>query len=104
MPCSILLHSRYATPGSVRPARPARWSADERLVVTVVSRLSPVRASKRGSRARPASITIRTPSTVSDVSAMSVDNTTRRRPAGDGANARSCSSSESAPASAYTST
>ena len=47
---------------------------------------------------------MRTPSTVSDVSAMSVDSTTRRRPGGDGASARSCSSRVSAPARAYTST
>ena len=40
-----------------------------------------------------------TPSTVSDVSAMSVASTTRRRPGGDGASARSCSSSGEAPAS-----
>ena len=39
-------------------------------------------------------------STVSDVSAMSVDSTTtRRRPGGDGASAASCSASDSAPAS-----
>ena len=46
----------------------------------------------------------RTPSTVSDVSAMSVASTTRRRPGGDGASARSCSASDSAPASGCTST
>ena len=57
-----------------------------------------------GARARPESTTTRTPSTVSDVSAMSVDSTTRRRPAGDGASARSWSPSERAPASGYTST
>ncbi len=63
-----------------------------------------MRASKRGSRARPLSTTTRTPSTVSEVSAMSVDSTTRRRPDRDGANAASCSASDSAPASAKTST
>ena len=47
----------------------------------------PVRASNRGSRASPLSTTTRTPSTVSDVSAMSVDSTTRRRPGADGASA-----------------
>ncbi len=45
----------------------------------------PVRTSNRGARANPESTTTRTPSTVSDVSAMSVDRTTRRRPGGDGA-------------------
>ena len=44
----------------------------------------PVRTSNLGSRARPLSITTRTPSTVSEVSAMSVDSTTRRRPTRDG--------------------
>ena len=44
----------------------------------------PVRTSKRGARASPLSTTTRTPSTVSDVSAMSVVRTTRRRPVGDG--------------------
>ena len=86
------------------PARPARWSADDRLVVMVVRRVMPVRASKRGARASPESTTTRTPSTVSDVSAMSVLSTTRRRPGRDGASARSWSASESAPASGYTST
>ena len=64
----------------------------------------PVRGSNRGTRARPASTTMRTPSTVSDDSAMSVLSTTRRRPAGDGRSARSWSASGSAPASGRTST
>ena len=64
----------------------------------------PVPGSKRGARASPLSTTTRTPSTVSDVSAMSVASTTRRRPGGDGARARSCSSSASAPARRWTST
>ena len=92
------------TPGSVRPARPARCSAESRLIDTVASRVMPVPVSKRGARARPPSTTMRTPSTVSDVSAMSVASTTRRRPGGDGARARSCSSAGSAPASGRTST
>ena len=99
VPCSMRLHSRYAAPGSTRPARPARCSAESRLIDTVVRRVMPVPASKRGARASPLSTTTRTPSTVSDVSAMSVASTTRRRPGGDGASARSCSSSDSAPAS-----
>ena len=87
----------------MRPARPARCSADALLVATVVSLVIPERGSNRGSRARPLSITMRTPSTVNDVSAMSVESTTRRRPGGDGASARSCSARLSAPASGYTS-
>ena len=64
----------------------------------------PVPVSWRGAWARPPSTTTRTPSTVSDVSAMSVASTTRRRPGGDGARARSCSSAGRAPASRRTST
>ena len=64
----------------------------------------PVRASWAGRRASPPSTTIRTPSTVSDVSAMSVASTTRRRPGGAGARARSCSAAESDPWRARTST
>ena len=60
--------------------------------------------SKRGALASPLSTTMLTPSTVSDVSAMSVASTTRRRPGGDGASARSCSSGPSAPARRCTST
>ena len=55
---------------------------------TVVSRVIPVPLSKRGTRARPASTTMRTPRTVSDDSAMSVHSTTRRRPGGDGGERR----------------
>ncbi len=47
---------------------------------------------------------MRTPSTVSDVSAMSVASTTRRRPGAAGARARSCSAAGSDPCSARTST
>ncbi|CAB4818999.1 unannotated protein [freshwater metagenome] len=104
VPCSSLLQSRYAAPGSTRPARPARWSAEARLMATVVSLVIPVRWSTLGTLACPLSTTTRTPSTVSDDSAMSVASTTRRRPAGDGASARSCSAGESAPANGYTST
>ena len=64
----------------------------------------PVPTSKRGARASPLSTTMLTPSTVSDVSAMSVASTTRRRPGGDGASAWSCSSGPSAPAKRCTST
>ena len=64
----------------------------------------PLPRSCRGTRASPASTTIRTPLTVSDDSAMSVLSTTRRRPIGDGINAVSCSANDSAPASSRTST
>ena len=67
-------------------------------------RLSPLRASWRGRRTSPPSTTIRTPSTVRLDSAMSVASTTRRRPAGDGARARSCSSGRRLPCSGRTST
>ena len=48
-----------------------------------------------GLRTWPLSTTMRTPSTVRLVSAMSVASTTRRRPGGDGARARSCSARSS---------
>ena len=56
----------------------------------------PERGSKLGRRASPASITTRTPSMVSEVSAIDVASTTRRRaPPGD--TARSCSAADSSP-------
>ena len=58
--------------------------------------VEPARGRRRRRPARP--------QTVSDDSAMSVLSTTRRRPAGDGCSASSCSASDSAPASGYTST
>ena len=64
----------------------------------------PVRASWAGRGASPPSTTMRTPSTVSDVSAMSVASTTRRRPAPPAARARSCSAAGRDPCSARTST
>ena len=60
-------HRRIATPGPVRPARPARWSAEARDTRTVSSRVRPVDGSYFGSRASPLSITTRTPSMVMDV-------------------------------------
>ena len=81
--------TRTATPGPVRAARPARCSrrASEAGTVTSDDRERP--ASKRGSRARPASTTTDTPGTVSEDSAIDVDRMTRRALAGD--RARSCS-------------
>ena len=64
----------------------------------------PTPASKRGTRARPESTTAVTPSTVSEVSARSVDSTTLRRPAGAGATAESWASAGSEPWSRWTST
>ena len=83
-------HKRMATPGWVRPARPARWSAEARETRTVSSRVSPVAGSYFGSRDRPLSTTTRTPSMVSEVSAMDVASTILRRPAGAGLIAASC--------------
>ena len=102
--CSPADHRRKATPGPSRPARPARWTADACEAAVVCSRLSPLRASWRGRRTSPPSTTIRTPSTVRLDSAMSVASTTRRRPGGDGARARSCSSGRRLPCSGRTST
>ncbi len=78
-------------PGSVRPARPARWSAEARETRTVSSRVIPVEASKTGSRCRPLSMTMRTPSMVIEVSAIEVASTILRVPAGAGRIAASCS-------------
>ena len=77
-------HRRRAMPGSVRPARPARWSTAARAARTVSSRVRPVDGSNFGSRARPLSMTTRTPSMVMDVSAMDVARTTLRLPCGAG--------------------
>jgi hypothetical protein len=70
-------------------ARPRRWSAEARDTRTVSSLVSPTSGSYRGTRASPESITTRTPSMVSEVSAIEVASTTFRRPAGGGAIARS---------------
>ena len=77
-------------PGSVRPARPARWSAEAREARTVSSRVSPVAGSNFGTRARPQSMTMRTPSMVMEVSAMEVASTILRRPGAGGRIAASC--------------
>ncbi len=55
------------------------------------------RGEKRGTRIRPLSITSRTPSMVRLVSAIEVASTTLRRPAGEGAMARSCSAGDKSP-------
>ena len=98
--CCATLHSRIATPGPSRPARPARWSAAARLMRSVVRRVRPVARSSRGERRKPPSITMRTPGTVSDVSAMLVASTTRRP--GCCVRARSCSASGRSPCSGST--
>ena len=98
MPCSCsLAHRRQQIPGSVRPARPALCAAPARETRSVTSRVRPLAGSKRASRARPLSTTSRTPSMVSEVSAMDVASTTLRCPAGAGAMAASCSLAERFP-------
>ena len=82
---------RQQMPGSVRPARPARWAAPARETRSVTRRVRPLAGSKRVRRARPLSTTSLTPSMVSDVSAMDVASTTLRCPCGAGAMATSCS-------------
>ena len=57
----------------------------------------PVTGSNRLRRARPASMTMRTPSIVSDVSAMAVDRITLRVPGGAGLSAASCAAGASSP-------
>ena len=77
--CSAVDHSRIATPGASRPARPARCSAAAREMRSVVSRVRPVAGSSRGARRQPPSTTMRTPGTVSEVSAIDVASTTPPR-------------------------
>ena len=103
--CSASAHSRYATPGAVRPARPRRWSALARLAAWVDSTGSPVATSTRTCRRRPASTTTRTPGTVTELSATLVASTTRRaRPTAAGASTRSWSSAGTDPCNSSTST
>ena len=71
---------RTTVPGPRRAARPARCWADERASETVTRPLMPRPESKRGSRARPASTTSRTPGTVRELSATAVDTMMRRSP------------------------
>ena len=75
--------TRTAMPGPRRAARPARCSRRAREAGTVASWEIPRAASRRGSRAREASTTTRTPGTVSDDSARDVESTMRRREPGD---------------------
>ena len=70
--------TRTAMPGPVRAARPARCSKRASEAGTVTSEDNERPASKRGSRARPASTTTDTPGTVSDDSAIEVERITRR--------------------------
>ena len=92
--CSTCDHRRQATPGPSRPARPARWSADAFEAARSAAGSCRCGCRAAGSRARPASTTTWTPSTVSDVSAMSVAriDTRGRTPA---TRARSCSAAGS---------
>ena len=69
----------------------------ERVTRTVSRRVRPLDGSNRGTRARPQSITTRTPWMVRLVSAMEVASTTLRRPGGAGAMARACSAKSRAP-------
>ena len=71
--CSRSAHSRTHTPGAVRPARPARWSALATEIFSIISVLIPRCGSNRAMRANPQSITIVTPSIVSEVSATFVE-------------------------------
>ena len=72
-------YARITVPGPRRPARPARWFALDFDAETVISPVIP-RASRRGSRDRPASTTRCTPGTVTDDSAIAVATTTGALP------------------------
>ena len=69
---------RHASPGPVRPARPARWSAEAWEMGIVRSTEMPRRGSNTDTRSRPVSTTARTPGRVTLVSAMLVASTTVR--------------------------
>ncbi|QJW93467.1 hypothetical protein FTUN_0973 [Frigoriglobus tundricola] len=91
---------RTHTPGAVRPARPARWSAEAREIGTSRKRSMPTDGSNSICRARPQSTTAVTPSTVTDVSATFVARTTFRRSVRW--SARSCCSGGRSPCSGST--
>ncbi len=82
---------RKQTPGAVRPARPARCSAEAREMRCTSRRFMPLDGSNKLRRSSPASTTMRTPSMVRLVSAMFVASTILRRPARAGRSAASCS-------------
>ena len=91
--------SRHPAPRGRRgrpAARPRRARSR-----SVASRVRPVAGSSRGARRQPPSTTIRTPGTVSEVSAIEVASTTRRPSAGR--SARSCSAGGRSPCSGSTS-
>ena len=75
----LSVQSRWQVPAAVRPALPARWSAEARLISSINSVPKPRSASKRATRARPQSMTWRMPSMVIEVSATLVATTTLRR-------------------------
>ncbi len=85
---------RRARCGRRGPCADRRAARDTR---TVSSRVTPTSGSKRGTRARPLSMTTRTPSMVIDVSAIEVASTTLRMPLGAGSSARSCAFMSIAP-------
>ena len=97
---SLLIHNRTQRPGAVRPARPARWSAEARLIFSTSKVLIPRRASWHAMRARPLSTTRVTPSMVSDVSATLVETMILRPPLGE--TASSCSRGGISPCRAKT--
>ncbi len=70
--CVIADQSRTHLPAATRPARPARCSAEARLMRSVVNVSTPRVASNPARRTRPLSSTTRTRGNVSDVSAMLV--------------------------------
>src|SRR6266853_391106 len=67
------------TPSEVRPQRPLRWLAEAWEIASIGNRWTLVRWLYREIRAVPGSITYLMPGTVSDVSAILVARTTRRR-------------------------
>jgi len=101
--CAPSPHSRHALPGAVRPARPARCAAEACEMRAVTRRCMPVPGSNIERRASPESTTTRTPSMVSEVSAMFVDRITLRRPLAAGRSTCCWAARSSSPYSAHSS-
>ena len=78
-----------------RPARPARWMAEAREMRWTVRRGRPDQGESPATRARPESMTARTPGIVMDDSATLVERMTLRM--GPGWTARSCSAGGRSP-------
>ena len=92
---SVFDQRRIHRPGPVRPARPARCSAEACEIGSTKSVSIPRNGSKRAIRAKPESMTARIPGIVTEVSATLVETIIFRF--APGRTARSCSSGGNSP-------